>query len=140
MEQGQLSSLEGLARQMMMSCACEGLRRAARIVTQHYDHALSESGLRITQLPILVALAIRGPTPVTPLAETLVIDRTTLARNLKVLEGRGLVASGPGEDGRVRLVSLTAEGRRALERALELWHQAKASVEQQVGPSRPQAL
>jgi DNA-binding MarR family transcriptional regulator len=140
MAQDSLPDLKGVAADVMATCACEGLRRTARAITQRYDHTLSPSGLRATQLPILVALAVSGPTPVTPLAEALVIDRTTLVRNLKILETRGLVTSGPGRDGRVRLIWLTTEGRRVLEHARELWQQAQASVAEQFGHDRLQTL
>lgn len=140
MAQDSLSDLKGVAAHVMATCACEGLRRTARTLTQRYDHALSPSGLRATQLPILVALTVIGPTPVTPLAEALAIDRTTLVRNLKILQQRDLVTSGPGRDGRVRLMSLTTQGAQALEHALELWQQAQASVAEQFGPDRLQTL
>ena len=72
-------------------CACSGLRRAAREITQRYERALAPSGVKATQFPILVALGEGEAIPIVPLAEGLALDRTTLTRNLRILEGRGLV-------------------------------------------------
>jgi DNA-binding MarR family transcriptional regulator len=74
--------------------------------------------------------------PITHLAQELYTDRTTLTRNLKLLKQRGLVSIDPGEDRRVKLVSLTAEGRTILAEALPLWEQAQAQVMQHL--DRPQ--
>jgi DNA-binding MarR family transcriptional regulator len=126
--------------QVSTTCGCEGIRRTARAVTQHYEDSLAPSGLRATQLPILVALGVAGPIPVTRLAEALVIDRTTLTRNLKALKERSLVDVVDGEDGRVRMVALTPGGQEILKEALEAWGQAQASVEERFGRARLQSL
>ena len=72
-------------------CACSTLRRATRALTAMYDAALAASGLRITQLSVLSALARLGPLPVTRLAAEVALDRSTMGRNLDPLERRGLV-------------------------------------------------
>jgi DNA-binding MarR family transcriptional regulator len=124
------------SRRVMDTCACEGSRRTARALTQLYDDALAPSGVRATQVPILAALAVVGPAPLTPLAERLGMDRTTLTRNLRGLRDGGLVAIEPGEDRRTRFVALTDAGAGALGRALELWERAQADVAQRFGAER----
>ena len=76
------------------SCACLNVRKAARAITQLFDEVLQPTGLRSTQFPLLVTVALLGEAPVTQLAEELVMDRTTLARNLKPLESQGLLTQG----------------------------------------------
>jgi DNA-binding MarR family transcriptional regulator len=120
----------------MDTCACEGSRRTTRALTQRYDDALAPSGVRATQLPLLAALAVVGPAPLTPLAERLGMDRTTLTRNLGGLRDRGLVTIEPGEDRRTRFVELTDAGAQALARALELWAGAQADVARRFGADR----
>src|SRR4030088_1624820 len=90
-------ALQEACSRVVAECACEGLRRTARAVTQHYEDALAPSGLRATQFPIVVALASAGPLPVTRLAQALVLDRTTLTRNMRALLDRGLIAVTGGE-------------------------------------------
>ena len=74
------------------------------------------------------------------LAGFLVTDRTTLTRNLKPLERKGLVEIVPGEDRRVRMVSITDAGRIAFERAKPLWAEAQAAMVERLGDEDWQAL
>ena len=122
-------------------CACNQLRRASRGITQLYDVAMAPSGLKVTQLPILVALGSVGDLSVTTLADALALDRTTLTRNLKVLEDRGLVRMGESDDdARVRVVSLTLEGSAALSAGLKRWEEIQSMVEEHFGRDRLKAL
>ena len=72
-------------------CNCLALRQAARHVTQFYDQFLAPAGLRTTQFSILARLRHLGPMTISTLAADLVMDRTTLAPNLKPLESLGLL-------------------------------------------------
>jgi DNA-binding MarR family transcriptional regulator len=122
-------------------CACNGLRQAAREITQRYERALAPSGVKATQFPILVALGAGEPIPLTPLADGLALDRTTLTRNLRILEGRGLVTvAGVQEDGRMRMVSITADGLRVLAHALELWRSVQGDIVEAFGETRLRGL
>jgi len=114
-------------------CACFNLRRASRAVTALYNERLASSGIRTTQLPILVALDQGGPMPLTRLARLLEMDRTTLTRNWLPLERQGLTAESPGEDRRSRVLTITETGRRALAKALPLWEEAQAQFIQAMG-------
>ena len=129
-------ALTNLCSEVMRNCACQGVRRSARALTQYYDHALSPIGLKATQFPILVALEVAGPVPLSPLADALVMDRTTLTRNLKALQERELVKVEEGEDRRVRLLSLTAKGRSLLTDALRIWQVTQTSVQDNFGADR----
>jgi DNA-binding MarR family transcriptional regulator len=109
-------------------------------MTQVYDEALQPSGLRATQFNVLVALALTSTISLTQLAEALVMDRTTLARNLKPLESQGLLVIDTGTDRRVRLLRLTDHGRHALTEALPYWHQAQEHVTTCLGQELSRAL
>jgi len=114
-------------------CACFNLRKAARAVTQLYDAALEPAGLRATQISVLVALALKEKTPLGRVAEAMVMDRTTLTRNLKPLEREGWITIEKGPDRRERYVGLTRSGRAVLERALPLWQAVQARVAEGLG-------
>jgi DNA-binding MarR family transcriptional regulator len=103
------------------NCSCAHLRKATRVVTQMYDAALAPVDLKATQFTLLATLARRGGLPLTRLAEILVMDRTTLTRNLKPLVAKGLIETESESDQRVRKISLTGEGRAAFEQALPAW-------------------
>ena len=130
-----------LCAQVRAMCACNQLRRATRGVTQLYEAAVAASGLKVTQLPILVGLGHVGDLSVTTLADALALDRTTLTRNLKVLEARGLVRTSESEeDARVRMVSLTLQGADVLSSALRRWEEIQHVVEERFGRARLAAL
>jgi len=128
------------AAEIASQCACFSLRKAARAVTQLYDKTLEPSGLRVTQFTLVVALSLSEQLTLSQVAERLVMDRTTLTRNLAPLERDGLVTSERGSDQRERYVHLTPVGRRALEQALPLWRQAQAQVVTTIGHDAWHAL
>ena len=121
---------------------CLGLltRQVARRVTQWYDQCLQPHRLRSTQFNLLVAIAIAQTVPLTRLAEILVLDRTTLARNLKPLEQQGLVRIEAGEDRRVQLIRLTEPGYTLLQQALPSWERAQKEMMTRLGPVQWDAL
>ncbi|MNT42506.1 transcriptional regulator SlyA [compost metagenome] len=77
---------------------------------------------------------------ITSLAEAMGLDRSTLGRNLKVLEGKGLVELEEGEDQRNRLVSLTPAGRASLDEAKLAWEQVQMQMGQRMGLEKRAAL
>jgi DNA-binding MarR family transcriptional regulator len=87
-------------------------------------------GAEYRQYPVYSAgnTGYGGPTAINQLADRLVMDRTTLTRNLRLLTGHGWVRINSGEDRRTRIVALTAAGEGALMRALPLWKQAQAHM------------
>jgi DNA-binding MarR family transcriptional regulator len=105
-------------------------------LTQLYDDVLRPSGLRITQFTLLMVLRGRGPMSINSLAEATVTDRTTLTRNLAILEERGLVRSQPGSDARVRIMELTEAGDEVAMSAYPLWQKAQALVARRMGQGR----
>lgn len=125
----------------VQGCACFNLRKAARAVTQLYDEHLRPSGLRSTQFSLLAVLSLRGPLGISQLAEAAVMDRTTLTRNLELLQREGLVKvrAAPG-DARVREVSLTPAAQERLAAALPLWERAQAHVTGELGAPRSAQL
>ena len=74
-------------------CNCLAVRQAARHITQFYDQFLAASGLRTTQFSILAKLRRLGPMTINALAADMVMDRTTLGRNILPLERDGLIAN-----------------------------------------------
>ena len=119
--------------EMLGTCACLQLRKATRVITQLYDEALRPTGLRSTQLPILVTLAAHGALAMTDLADRLVLDRTTLIRTLQPLQRRGFIEIGRDAGTRKRRATLTATGQEAVDRAVPLWAQAQTRVVDELG-------
>jgi DNA-binding MarR family transcriptional regulator len=122
-------------------CNCLALRQAARHVSQFYDQFLFASGLRTTQYSILARLHRKGPMSINVLAAELVMDRTTLGRNILPLERDGLIAIVPGRiDRRSKELKLTKAGTARLRAASEAWRQAQARFEAAFGSKRAKDL
>ncbi len=125
---------------IVASCTNANLRKTSRAITQLYDEFLQPSGLLGTQFRLLGAVAAKGTVALTPLAEELALDPTTLARNLKPLQRDGLVEISAGEDRRTRVVKITEKGLNALLKAFPLWEEAQAWVISQLGEERWRAM
>jgi len=106
------------------NCVCFNLRRVARVVTQFFDAEMRRHGIRSTQGTLLSALHITGTSTMADLSEFLGMERTTLLRNLRPLQWDGLVSvDGGGQGGFVEL-SLTAKGRKLIEKLSPAWESA----------------
>ncbi len=122
-------------------CNCLALRQAARHVTQFYDRFLAATGLRTTQYSILARLKRHGAMTINALAADLVMDRTTLGRNILPLQRDGLVAIGKSKtDRRSKELRLTATGAARLDAAYQAWLKAQAEFEQAFGVKRAKDL
>jgi DNA-binding MarR family transcriptional regulator len=115
------------------ACTCGELRKAARAITLLYDNALKSSGLLSTQLGVLDVICNSNSIIISDLAEKQGMDRTTLTRNLSVLERQGFIKISSGKDHRTRVVTATQKGRSAVAKAIPLWIEAQRKVKQQMG-------
>ena len=121
-------------------CACLNLRKASRAVTQLYDQALQPTGLRSTQFVVLVAVHLHEPATLAALARQMVMDRTTMTRNLKPLEAAKYIRRTMARDGRTGLLHLTDRGRRLVVDAIPLWERAQKRFVEQVGAQKWQTM
>jgi len=128
-------------RSQPQDCNCLAVRQAARNVTQFYDQHLAPTGLRTTQFSILVKLRRLGPMTINALAADLVMDRTTLGRNILPLERDGLIFIKPGEtDRRAKELHLTPAGAERVRAGIKLWAAAQARYEAAFGARRASEL
>ncbi len=123
--------------QGITDCNCRSIRQAARYVTQFYDRHLAPSGLRISQFGVLAVLKRKGTMTINELAAELVIDRTTLGRNILPLERDGLIAVKPSPiDRRSKELHLTAAGDKRFRDARKYWVEAQDAFEGTFGDKR----
>jgi DNA-binding MarR family transcriptional regulator len=131
------------ARTIAQECSCTRIRQASRVLTRIYDEHLKPTGLQDSQLSVLVGVAMFGEAgaSIGPLAQALVLDRTTLTRNVGPLSKSGhLKVTRSRSDGRSRVITLTRSGERLIELAFPLWQQAQASIAQALGPGSLRSL
>ncbi len=134
---GTATPTELLEAEVRENCAALRARMAARKLTRHYDRALRPAGLKITQFTLLVTVAEGKVKSLTALADLLALERSSLVRNVKLLEDEGLIESAPSGDGRALGLRLTKAGRKKLTQALPLWREAQGEVETSLGASWP---
>lgn len=120
--------------EVLRTCGSFNLRKASRVVTQFYDDILRPTGLRSTQVVLLVVLAAEGAMSVGRMARDMSLSPSTLSRTLILLEQQGLIENMVrGKRG--KLVRLTPEGEQALLAALPYWQKAQDKFIRQVGAS-----
>jgi len=118
-------------------CNCLAVRQAARHITQFYDQLLTPSGLRTTQFSILAKLRRLGPMTINALAAEMVMDRTTLGRNILPLERDGLIAVEQGSrDRRSKELRVTETGEARFRAGMKGWVQAQRELEKAFGAKR----
>ena len=114
-------------------CPAFNIRAASRVITQLFDEILKPTGLQITQFAVLVGVVSLGSPTINQLAKGLVMDRTTLTRNLKPLEKEGLIKITSGDDKRTHFVKITSKGKSAMEKTLPYWEKARTVVSEEFG-------
>lgn len=125
---------------IQQNCVCFNLRRVTRVVTQYFDAEMRRHGIRSTQGTLLAALHATGTSTMAELSEILGMERTTLLRNLQPLQRDGLVTvEGGGHGGPVEL-SLSAKGRKQIEKLLPAWESAQRTAVKVLGEERWSAL
>ena len=118
-------------------CNCFVVRSAARHVTQLYDQFLAPVGLHVTQFSILAKLKRLGPMTINGMAKEMVMDRTTLGRNVLPLERDGLIKiEASATDGRAKELHLTKAGEKRLLAGREAWEQAQTRFDSRFGAKR----
>ncbi|WP_269583189.1 MarR family winged helix-turn-helix transcriptional regulator [Roseibium sp. Sym1] len=109
-------------------CVLDNARKAARAVSRHYDRLARQVGMTAGQFSVLVAVRRARQETTGELADRLSMERTTLVRNIALLERKGLVISAQAENGRGKHYLISAEGARLLATALPLWRKAQQDV------------
>jgi DNA-binding MarR family transcriptional regulator len=121
-------------------CLCLASRRAARAITRAFDKELRPHGLRSTQFTVLAVLELKGPQTIGVLAAILGADRTTLTRNLALIEDAALIKIQSGDDARSRIVTIAPKGRRIVYAALPDWRRVQTAMSQSIGAPTADSL
>jgi DNA-binding MarR family transcriptional regulator len=131
-----MTDVSRLARRIADECPGVRVRKASRVLTKLYDDELRPFGVQSSQLPVLAAVAIFGDSgaKMSALAHAIVMDRTTLTRNVRPLEEAGWlrVARSP-DDGRTRIVFLTPAGERLVESIFPTWERVMKTIRSTLG-------
>jgi DNA-binding MarR family transcriptional regulator len=114
-------------------CVSVRLRSLNRSLTSVYEEALRPLGLRVGQLNIIVAVACMGVAKPVDLCRLLCMDKSTLSRDVKVMQRHGWLEEGTGEDARTRPLRITPAGSDLLEKCLPAWRAAQTKAKDLLG-------
>jgi DNA-binding MarR family transcriptional regulator len=129
------------ARLLVEVCAGGNSRLAARRITQFLDREMAGLGLTVAQLGLMAQIAAASDDTLGALAQRTGLDQSTLSRNLRTLEGEGLIEIAVVEtDLRRRVVWLTEAGARRLEAAIPVWRRAHAKLTKRLSPDLARRL
>ena len=123
----------------LRECHAFNLRQANLAVTALYDKHMGKAGITVQQYSILTHVKNLGPISITDLSEAMHLDRTTVSRNLSLLERRHFVENAPSP-GRKKLVRLTSEGLDAFSEASSYWQEAQDELESRIGKAKVMQL
>ncbi len=129
-----------MSKGVTSDCYCVILRGIARRITALYDEALAPVGITVAQFALLRRVQRAQPVSLTELARLSDLDRSTVGRNVRVLERDGHVRTVPAKDQREQTLELTPAGRKVLADGAPFWDAAQARVEAVIGPEGGEAL
>jgi DNA-binding MarR family transcriptional regulator len=113
---------------------------ASRRVSALYDEELASFGINIAQFSLLQNIRNLEPVSVTDLASQVELDRSTLGRNVKVLERMSLITIGQGEDQREAVLELAPHGRETLRDAVPVWESVQQTITTRLGDQKIRQL
>jgi len=118
-------------------CVCANLRKVARVVTQLYDNQLQPTGLKVTQYSMLANIDRHKDISISQLGEIMLLDQTTVTRNLNLLKKSGYVRiTKSNHDSRAKKISLTDIGYAKLEEAKPIWYHIQEKVVHDIGTDK----
>jgi DNA-binding MarR family transcriptional regulator len=120
-------------RLVVAECPGFQARATARAVTRHYNAYFNPLGLTGEQFSLLAGIAVAEGTTLIELAASSGVDATTVSRNVRNVENRGLIRAEGGRGRAGKRLSLTSTGRRLLASALPAWRQATAELGRRLG-------
>ncbi|MFT5170181.1 MAG: DNA-binding MarR family transcriptional regulator [Candidatus Omnitrophota bacterium] len=121
-------------------CICFNVRKASKVITSVYENMFKDLGITAPQATIINSALTLGPLTVNELAEAVATDRTTLTRNLKIMEREGLIRITAGADKRVKEINCAPKGIELADKMRGLFAEFKDKVDKHIGEERMQAL
>ena len=122
-----------------LHCVNFQVRRITRLLGQFYDAQLRPSGIKATQFTVLSVIKAYQPISQSDLAAHLVMDVSTLTRDLRILKGKGLVSIVEGDNG-TNTVRLSKTGENKLNEAKSHWQKAQDYMLDSVDTSTLEAI
>ena len=121
-------------------CLEANSRKMSRVLSMIYNKAMKDSKIKPSQFSLLNVINGKGKISIGELSKIMLMDQTTVTRNIKLLKKSGYVQINTGSDRRVKEVSLTAKGQEIRKKALPAWQNVQDQVWNQLGEEKVQQL
>lgn len=119
---------------VLEQCVGNKLRKATRSSSRFFDIIFAELGFKTTQIILMLHVGAEGIASVPSLSRALVMEQSTVSKNLKPLIKVGHIKKcEKNPKGRIISYSLTPEGFDVLERALPIWQSAHSKLIDKIG-------
>jgi DNA-binding MarR family transcriptional regulator len=115
------------------TCTGAQVRKLNRIVSKKYNDALSPFGVNISQANIIFATSSKNGILQTEIANALVLERSTLHRDIKRLIDRNLLRLDKNPNIKSPSVYLTDEGNAFVKSFLPSWKRTQKEIEEILG-------
>jgi DNA-binding MarR family transcriptional regulator len=121
------------------TCLAYASRRTSRAVSNFFNARLKPLELTVAQFGLLAAIAKMPDRPLSAISDIMLLDDSTLARNLAVLERRGLVESDGGRGRGGKRVMLTPDGLALHNDGARIWRKANSDLAASLPPEMVKA-
>lgn len=115
------------------TCMNGKLRKLHRLINAAYMSNLKPFGIRGSMLSILFIIGKRPRVNQKTIAENLILDQSTMTRDLRKLEEKGWISKRRGADSRHKELILTDNGYQLLEEITPVWERMHHTVESILG-------
>lgn len=134
----EFNDAQSASRIIADECVGYRVRALNRLITRIYDEELRPHGIRFSQMNILTAVTLHGPIQPVDVARMLSLEKSTLSRNVRIMEDNGWILALPAPHGHT--LEATTAGRRLLKQAAPGWRAAQDQVSELLGPKTASAL
>ncbi|MEM7770660.1 MAG: MarR family transcriptional regulator [Cyanobacteria bacterium P01_A01_bin.37] len=121
-----------IANIIASDCVGARIRILNRAISRIYDEAVRPHNIKFSQLNMLTVITLHEPIQQGDVGRILSLEKSTLSRNVSLMEAKGWIQSLPG-DGNNRLLSVTSKGQQLLKDAASDWLKAQEHVTAMLG-------
>ena len=118
-------------------CYCTNLRRSANAIPTFYDAQIKETGITISQYYLLINLSRLGNANISHWAEYVGLDRSTMIRNIKILQANELIVQTEGNG---KTFMLSEKGNEVIIKAQPVWQELQEKIEAFLGKEDAEAI
>ena len=115
------------------TCMNGKLRKLHRLINSAYMSNLKPFGIKGSMLSILFIIGKMPGINQKSIADALILDQSTMTRDLKTLETKGWIIKNRGSDARSKVLELTQTGYELLEEITPVWEKMHHAVEKILG-------